>query len=100
MRLFVQNCLVCQQNKYQTLAPVGFLQSLPIPAHVWEDISLDFIVGLPESSSFDAILVVVDQFSKCSHFISLSHLYTAKSMAGIFNKEIVRLHGAPEIYNL
>lgn len=43
VKLYIQNCLVCQHTKYQTL----LLQPLPIPTRVWEDISLDFIVGLP-----------------------------------------------------
>ncbi|KAH0747800.1 hypothetical protein KY290_027032 [Solanum tuberosum] len=71
------------------------LQPLPVPERIWEDVSLDFIVGLPKSGGFDTILVVVDHLSKYSHFIPLSHPYTAKIVAKIFCKEIVRLHGIP-----
>lgn len=60
-----------------------------------EDILLDFIVGLPSPNSFDTILVVVDKFSKYSHFIALSHPFTAKTVAALFCREIVRLHGIP-----
>ncbi|KAH0746266.1 hypothetical protein KY285_007923 [Solanum tuberosum] len=95
VKIFVQNCLVCQQAKYQALAPTGLLQPLPIPERIWEDVSLDFIVGLPKSGGFDTILVVVDRLSKYSHFIPLSHPYTAKIVAKVFCKEIVRLHGIP-----
>ncbi|GAU40484.1 hypothetical protein TSUD_286390 [Trifolium subterraneum] len=66
-----------------------------IMAEIWEDVSMDFITGLPKSKGFEAILVVVDRLSKYSHFIPLKHPYTAKSIAETFCKEIVRLHGVP-----
>ncbi|KAL0536627.1 hypothetical protein IC582_025585 [Cucumis melo] len=56
---------------------------------------MDFIDGLPKAKGCDVILVVVDRLSKYSHFLALKHPYTTKSVADIFVKEIVWLHGFP-----
>ncbi|PNX58075.1 retrotransposon Ty-3/Gypsy protein [Trifolium pratense] len=93
VRDFVRACDVCQRKKYDSTTPGGLLQPLPVPHVIWEDLSLDFIMGLPKSKGFEAILVVVDRLSKYGHGILLKHPYTAKSVAELFVKEIVRLHG-------
>ncbi|TYJ97524.1 transposon Tf2-1 polyprotein isoform X1 [Cucumis melo var. makuwa] len=79
---------------YKRLA-TGLLIPLEIPHQVWSDISMDFIDGLPKAKGCDVLLVVVDRLSKYSHFLALKHPYTAKSVAEIFVKEIVRLHRFP-----
>ncbi|KAL5570094.1 hypothetical protein UlMin_026669 [Ulmus minor] len=93
---FVRECTICQQNKYLATTPAGLLQPIPLPAQVWEEVTLDFIEGLPHSEGWDAILVVVDRLSKYAHFIGLKHPFSAVSVAGVFVREIVRLHGIPQ----
>ena len=56
---------------------------------------MDFIEGLPKFEGFETILVIVDRLSKYAHFIALKHPFSAQSIALIFTKEVVRLHGVP-----
>ncbi|KAH9801520.1 Integrase catalytic domain-containing protein [Citrus sinensis] len=95
-RKFVKGCETCERVKATTLKPAGLLQSLPIPFQLWDDISIDFIEGLPSSQGKDAIIVVVDRLSKSTHFISLTHPFTAKTVAEKFIDGVVKLHGMPK----
>ena len=56
---------------------------------------MDFIVGLPPSHGFTAIMVVVDRLSKYAHFGALKTGFNAPRMARIFVDTIVKLHGFP-----
>ncbi len=68
---YVKTCLSCQQNQTLNKKQVGLSQPLPIPKGSWESVSMDFMVSLPPSKGFDAIMVVVvDRFSKMAHFHS------------------------------
>ncbi|GJR92882.1 retrotransposable element Tf2 [Tanacetum coccineum] len=73
----VSQCDICHRNKTELAAYPALLEPLPIPQKVWEDISIDFIDGLPMSSGKTMILVVVDKLSKYAHFIPMSHPYAA-----------------------
>jgi hypothetical protein len=55
-----------------------------VPEKPWEDISMDFVVGLPECEGFDAVWVVVDQLSKMRHFIPCHTTIDAVGLAKLF----------------
>jgi len=59
VKIFIRHCSICQQVKSDTQKH-GLLQPLPVPTAIWEDLSLDFIIGLPSSQGFTVILVIVD----------------------------------------
>lgn len=56
---------------------------------------MDFIDGLPMSEGKSVILVVVDKFTKYSHFIPLSHPFNAIQVAKLFMDNVFKLHGPP-----
>jgi hypothetical protein len=74
---FVKQCSVCQHSKHEHTAPAGLLQPLPIPAGAWQDISLDFIEGLPLSNNANVILVVVHQIQQL--LTSQASIYSSSS---------------------
>ncbi|KAK8942857.1 hypothetical protein KSP39_PZI008725 [Platanthera zijinensis] len=92
---YIQQCGVCQKCKAENQHPAGLLQPLPIPGRVWQDISLDFIEGLPMSNGKKTVMVVVDRLSKQAHFMAISHPHTAEMVAQIFLDSVCRLHGLP-----
>lgn len=92
----VQECEVCQKNKVENVSYLGQLQPLPFPERVWQDINMDFVEGLPNSSDKTSILVVVDRLIKYTHFMALKHPYTAEVVAHVFLENVYKLHSLPQ----
>lgn len=95
IRQFIRQCPTCQHIKYETKKPAGLLQPLSIPISPWQDLSLEFITGLPPSRGYTAILMVVDRFTEGAHFGALPDHYTAHKVVFLFLDMVYKLHGFP-----
>jgi hypothetical protein len=94
---YVALCDNCQIIKVERQRPVGLLQPLKIPQWKWEEMSMNFIVGLPTTqSSYDSIWVIVDRFLKVAHFILVKTTYKGAKLAELYITKIMCLHGVPK----
>jgi len=72
------------------------LHPLPTPKTSWKEISIDIIGPLPRSEDKDAILVVVDQFSKMIRLMVTTISISSSEVARIYRNDIWKLHGIPK----
>jgi hypothetical protein len=90
---YVSECDTCRKVKADHMKPRGLLQPLSTPDWKWDDISMDFIVGLPMTTrKFDSIWVIVDRLSKSVHFIPVNTKYRVEKYAEIYITRVLCLH--------
>ncbi|KAA0051348.1 reverse transcriptase [Cucumis melo var. makuwa] len=93
---YVDRCLICQQVKPVRQRPEGFLNPLPVPEWKWEHITMDFLFGLPRTSSgHDGIWVIVDRLTKTARFILIKMTSTLDQLARLYVDKIVSQYGVP-----
>jgi len=91
---YVAQCHSCQLVKVEHQRPAGLLKPLAVPMWKWDQISMDFVVGLPKvPSGQDAIWVIVDRLTKSAHFLPIKITDSMEKLADLYVREIVRLHG-------
>jgi hypothetical protein len=94
---YVSECDTYQKVKADYMKLGGLLQPLSIPEWKWDDISMDFIVGLPMTAhKFDSIWVIVDRLSKSAHFIPINTNYNVQKYAKIYIAHVLCLHRVPK----
>jgi hypothetical protein len=94
---YVAECDTCHRVKASHLKSAGVLQPLTIPLWKWDDISMDFIVGLPLTArKKDSIWVIVDRLTKTAHFIAVHTTHSVQDYAELYIDQIVCLHGIPK----
>jgi hypothetical protein len=94
---YVSECDTTRKVKVDYMKHGGLLQPLSIPEWKWDDISMDFIVGLPlMAHKFDSIEVIMDRLTKSTHFIHVNTTYRVEKYAEIYIARVLCLHGVPK----
>lgn len=96
IREYVAGCDQCARCKPSRHKPYGELCPLPVPPAPWTSVSLDFVVQLPTSRGYTAILVVVDRLTKMAHFIPTINEVDAPLTAQLYLEHVYKLHGLPQ----
>jgi len=92
MKEFVIYCDVCARAKKFHHRLHGFFQPLPILTSLWFLISMDFIIYLPPSSSYDSILMVVNCLMKMIHFIPCTKTIIGEGTIKLFFDHVFLYH--------
>jgi hypothetical protein len=94
---YVSECDTCQKVKADYMKHEGLLLPLSIKEWKWDDIRVDFIVGLPLTAhKFDLIWVIMDRLSKSTHFIPIHTNCNVQKYAGIYIPHVLCLHKVPK----
>jgi hypothetical protein len=89
----VARCNICNRIEAEHQRPIGLLNPLDVPEWKWESISMDFIVGLPQTpKDHESIWVIVDRLTKVAHFIVMRNDYRVEKLVDLYVENILRLH--------
>lgn len=92
---YCESCDICQKTKNSNFRRFGLLIPNPIPSRPYELISMDFVVNLPWSEEYNAILVIVDRLTKHAQFIPCTTGLNAEGFAYLFVKHVASRFGLP-----
>ncbi|OWZ08430.1 Retroelement [Phytophthora megakarya] len=93
---YIATCEACVRHKSGSRRRKGLLQSLPVPEHCWQHVTMDFVTALPLSNGFDAVYVIVCRLSNRPCYIPTTKVVNAKTTARLFFDLVVRYYLLPE----
>jgi hypothetical protein len=94
--LYTAACKVCAQSKSSHKLRHGLLHPLPVPEGRWTHITTDFAGPFnTDESGSDSVWIIVDRFSKSSHFFPIKKKDSPETLARLFIARYIPLHGLP-----
>jgi hypothetical protein len=92
---YVEGCDKCQQYR-KDYHPTVSVQPQEVPEGPWQTIGIDLITGLPMSHGKNAIMTIVDHFTKQVHLYPITDSLTANGVVDIYFHKVFPLHGFPK----
>ena len=94
IEVYVRGCDVCLTSKPVKHKPYRSLQQLPVLNHHLKDLSIDFVMGLLQSTNwrdngYDSILVIVNQLTKMVYYKPVQIIITILALAKVILNVIV-----------
>ena len=102
IQCYCHDCVKCQKAKPSHHKLYRLLNSLPVLTELWHTVTMNFIIDLPlsstyESTTWDSILVIVNKLTKMAHYISVQKTMSVTDFIEVFIQDIVRLHDVSEV---
>ncbi|SJL10445.1 uncharacterized protein ARMOST_13831 [Armillaria ostoyae] len=97
VKTYIGGCETCQRTKSSNQAKSTPLHPNAISTEPWTHISVNMITGLPTSNRHDALLVVVDRFSKAIILVPCNVELSTEGWARILQDHVYTRHGMPQV---
>ena len=98
VKKYVQGCQKCQQNNVQHIEKAEELYSLEIPQRLWQEVNINIIGLLLRSNVKNAIVVIVDQFTKIIRLSATTTVILLEKIAKIYRNDMENSWSSEEDY--
>src|SRR5437667_12839969 len=92
---YIAGYLICQRTKIYPQEPIGELRPLDVPTGPWQVIGVDFITDLPPCFGYDAIMMIIDHFTKYLYALPCTKEIDSKGTAKLFRDYVWPHTGLP-----